>query len=168
MMFGILPVLVWTTFSLIYYGFPFSNTSYAKLGNGISFSELVSQGFVYLLHVIDRDPLTIFVMTMGILIGFTRHSYFKALSLGLVFYNLYIVYIGGDFMEGRFYTVPFLISLMIIGYTLQALSFRQTVIVSAIPILLLGSINIPANILSGSTYPATQIQPDGIADERAY
>jgi arabinofuranosyltransferase len=40
-----LPVIFWTFFSLFYYGFPFPNTAYAKLGTGIAVDELVIQGF---------------------------------------------------------------------------------------------------------------------------
>ena len=37
---GMLPAVLWTLFSLVYYGFPFPNTAYAKLGMGIDSGEL--------------------------------------------------------------------------------------------------------------------------------
>ena len=67
---GLLPAAVWTAFSVIYYGFPFPNTAYAKLGHGIDRGELVQQGSLYLLDSIDRDPVTLvailFAVTMGL------------------------------------------------------------------------------------------------------
>ena len=40
---GLIPVLSWTTFSIFYYGFPFPNTAYAKLGTGIDVMSLMFQ-----------------------------------------------------------------------------------------------------------------------------
>jgi len=33
---GLLPAAAWTVFAIVYYGFPFPNTAYAKLGMDIS------------------------------------------------------------------------------------------------------------------------------------
>jgi arabinofuranosyltransferase len=46
---GLTPLFAWETFSVFYYGFPFPNTAYAKLGTGISSGELIQQGLKYLL-----------------------------------------------------------------------------------------------------------------------
>ena len=37
---GLTPAIAWTAFAVLYYGFPFPNTAYAKLATGISRSEL--------------------------------------------------------------------------------------------------------------------------------
>ena len=44
---GFLPFFLWEMFSLIYYGFPFPNTAYAKLNTGIDRIDLIHQGFLY-------------------------------------------------------------------------------------------------------------------------
>jgi arabinofuranosyltransferase len=41
---GALPLFLWLGFSLFYYGFPFPNTAYAKLNNGIGSAALAAQG----------------------------------------------------------------------------------------------------------------------------
>ena len=41
------PVLLWTAFSVFYYGVPVPNTAYAKLGTEIARSELLNQGLYY-------------------------------------------------------------------------------------------------------------------------
>lgn len=46
---SMVPVLAWFVFSIIYYGFFFPNTAYAKLNTGIPNLMLIRQGFIYLL-----------------------------------------------------------------------------------------------------------------------
>jgi len=41
---GFAPLLLWELFAVVYYGFPFPNTAYAKLAAGIPSSELWLQG----------------------------------------------------------------------------------------------------------------------------
>ncbi len=42
------PLLLWTVFSVIYYGVPFPNTAYAKMLHGIPRIELIDFGWLYL------------------------------------------------------------------------------------------------------------------------
>ena len=42
------PLAAWTLFFLVYYGFPWPNTAYAKLNTGIARADLVLQGLRYL------------------------------------------------------------------------------------------------------------------------
>ena len=58
---GQLPFILWEIFSLVYYGFPFPNTAYAKLNTGIPRIELLQQGGKYLLSSLRHDPLTLTV-----------------------------------------------------------------------------------------------------------
>src|SRR5579872_3006880 len=62
---AIAPTAIWTVFSLIYYGTPFPNTAYAKLGTGISTAEYIRQGIVYLEHSISFDPITLTFIAIG-------------------------------------------------------------------------------------------------------
>ena len=39
---GFLPLLCWEMFALLYYGFPFPNTAYAKLSHGLPRGELLA------------------------------------------------------------------------------------------------------------------------------
>lgn len=110
---GATPVIIWTVFSLFYYGFPFPNTAYAKLGTGIATNERIIQGLKYLVHGVDSDPVTIFVIFTGVTVGFLGSWLSKSLSLGVMLYLFYVLYIGGDFMEGRFLTAPFFMALII-------------------------------------------------------
>src|SRR5204863_239512 len=44
---GMVPFLAWEVFAVVYYGFPFPNTAYAKLGAGIPAATLAGQGLRY-------------------------------------------------------------------------------------------------------------------------
>jgi hypothetical protein len=44
---ALLPAVLWTLFALVYYGFPFPNTAYAKLAMGIDPADLRTQGALY-------------------------------------------------------------------------------------------------------------------------
>ncbi|MEM9696242.1 MAG: hypothetical protein AAGA56_27100, partial [Myxococcota bacterium] len=104
---GLLIVGGWLIFSLVYYGFPFPNTAYAKLGSGIDRLEVAAKGLAYLRQSWKVDPISLttiaVVGSMGAVFGKRRT---RALSLGLFLYLAYVVRIGGDFMSGRFIAAP--------------------------------------------------------------
>ena len=159
------PVIIWTAFSFFYYGFPFPNTAYAKLGTGIAMDERVAQGLKYLFHSVNKDPVTIFVIVSGVTIGLCGSRLSKSLSAGVILYLMYVVYIGGDFMEGRFLTAPFFMSLIIFA---REISTKSLAMALMIPVVILGSTSIYPNLLSGSSYSNTKINDNGIADERGF
>jgi arabinofuranosyltransferase len=112
---GFLPFVLWEIFSVIYYGFPFPNTAYAKLNAMISQRDLLAQGWWYFVNSISRDPLTLPVIGLGMSSAFlTRNGRQASLALGVVFYLAYILWIGGDFMSGRFFTAPLLVCVMLL------------------------------------------------------
>lgn len=113
---GQLPLVAWELFSLLYYGFPFPNTAYAKLNTGINQIELATQGLRYLIDSIQVDPITLALLGAGLflaLIARDRRSLMIAIGAGL--YLAYVIQIGGDFMSGRFLAAPYLCSLLIIA-----------------------------------------------------
>lgn len=160
-----IPVVLWTGFSIFYYGFPFPNTAYAKLGTGIDLDERVVQGLIYILHVIIQDPITAFFIMAGIIIGIFSSVLNRWLSIGIILYLVYILSIGGDFMMGRFLSAPFFVSLIIIARE----SFSKLIVITLIvSIIVLGSRNIIPNFISGSSYSNQAISIYGVADERGY
>ena len=115
-----LPVLAWTGFSLVYYGLPFPNTYYFKLDTGIPSSEYIKQGALYLFYLVDTEPQTLIGIALGSLTGALapdRQS--RLLALGLMLYMAYVVYIGADYMGGRFVSVPFAIGLLLLARPLR-------------------------------------------------
>lgn len=162
---GGLPVLLWTVFSVYYYGFPFPNTAYAKLGAGIPPDARIAQGIQYLLHSIERDPLTPAFITLGCLFAFNASSLHRALVTGIVLYLLYVVSIGGDFMEGRFLTAPlYATAFMVVQAGLRGTQWLGMGMV----LIVFGLSGAKSTLLSDSTYSDETIPRDGIADERGF
>jgi len=108
---GFLPLILWELFSLFYYGAPFPNTAYAKINTGIPVSSLIRQGSFYYLNSLRLDPITLLIIfTMVIATSIGKNNKRKALAAGVLLYLLYTLYIGGDFMSGRYFTAPLLIA----------------------------------------------------------
>lgn len=162
---GIIPALIWTIFSLYYYGFLFPNTAYAKLGSNIPFSEQVEQGFIYLFDSIGKDPITLGLIGLGIFLGFCTSVFDACISIGILIYLAYIVAIGGDFMTGRFLTEIFVLSAIILA---RCKINRFQFILISISIVILGLMSIQSTLLSNNNYTDGVIQKNGLADERAF
>lgn len=131
---GFIPFVVWELFSLWYYGFPFPNTAYAKLSTGIPRLVLIKEGLYYFKESFLLDPVTLVVIFVSLFILIIkRNKKLFPIGLGIIFYLGYIVFIGGDFMAGRFLTAPFVLSLVILSF----IDFRRVLIKISIIILFL-------------------------------
>jgi arabinofuranosyltransferase len=164
-MIGALPVVGWTVFSTYYYGFPFPNTAYAKLGTGIALDERLLQGGRYILHGVNRDPITACFIAAGVAVGLFGSGVSISLAIGTVLYLAYVMSIGGDFMEGRFFTAPLLVAAVIVS---RSRLDRAAVQALGLGVLIVGLMNIHATLFSDATFTNTVINPNGIADERGY
>lgn len=113
---GLAPLIAWEFFSLIYYGFPFPNTAYAKLGGGLLSQELCVQGGLYLIHHLWSDPTTLAVIFAAIVLPFAqKQRAMYPLVFGLILYLAYVISIGGDFMAGRMLAVPAVYAIALIS-----------------------------------------------------
>ena len=173
---GLLPVALWTAFSMFYYGFPFPNTAYAKLATGIAATELARQGGLYLLNSLRWDPLTLAVIAAAVVWSIaSRRAAALVVAAGIVFYLLYVVRIGGDFMSGRFLTRPLLAAVAILlagpgrdSWPTTTHHQRRNVAIAAALILLLAAIGHVPVLLAGSPTGDAARRDGDIADERAY
>jgi arabinofuranosyltransferase len=170
-LYGIIPIIIWTIFSIIYYGYPFPNTYYAKLNTGIPKLELFSQGLYYFINSLKFDPITL-ILTLGTIlyIFIKREKKYISLVSGLVLYLLYIIYIGGDFMSGRFFSLPFITALIILSDIVSIKTwFFKVIAFVAVYLLMFLTPNPP--VLSGISYSdknANFLEEQGISDERGY
>jgi arabinofuranosyltransferase len=142
---GLLPAICWLILSLWYYGFPFPNSAYAKLGHEIAMTELITQGHSYFLDSLSNDPLTLVTIVLGLALSIRGSPIEKAISSGIVLYLFYVFLIGGDSMSGRFFTTPLLMACVIISRT--PLSSKVAAFIS-IPLIFLALSNTPATVLS--------------------
>ena len=123
---GLLPFILWECFSVFYYGFPFPNTFYAKLGAGIPQNEYWIRGCQYFATTLCYDPIVTLVPVFSIIsLLFTRNNTLRMCSLGVTAYLIYVFYIGGDFMVGRHFTVIFFISLISLLWAFNNSCFKS-------------------------------------------
>ena len=167
---GFLPLIIWEVFSLIYYGFPFPNSAYAKLNTGIARADLLIQGLYYLKNSLANDPITLLVITAAVVTPFIRKKWHHIpLVIGVLLYVLYVVFIGGDFMSGRFLTAPLLAAVAVISrYDFKPLKIS---IPAIIIVFLLGFLSPRPTILNGADYGTDReglLDDRKIADERGY
>ncbi|MBR4665354.1 MAG: glycosyltransferase family 39 protein, partial [Lentisphaeria bacterium] len=109
---GCIPFFAWIIFSTIYYGFPFPNTAYAKLGTDIYMSEYFWHGIYYFFQSFVDSPVTlVWILFMLFLPIFRKRLVPSLFSLGMLIYLVYLLRIGGDFMLGRHFTVAYFIGI---------------------------------------------------------
>lgn len=164
---GFLPLVLWLVFATVYYGSPFPNTAYAKLNTGGSRLLLIGMGLEYFTHSFQIDPITLLIVVAGLATGvFDRHRRSLALRMGICLHAAYLIWIGGDFMSGRFLTPLFLTSVVLVC---QAIGSRRALLFPAIALTIVLSILTPASPLWARWYdhPAPGI-PSGVVDERAH
>lgn len=164
---GFTPFILWELFSIIYYGFPFPNTYYAKLNTGISQYLLIKHGILFFFNSIVWDPITLFTIgasfILSMLLG-TRQE--KMISLGVGIYLGYVLWIGGDFMSGRFLSVPLLSSVIILVGLLSRLSFIQKTILF-IFVVFLGFLTDRPSFIVSTTQGVEFETLTGVGDEQA-
>jgi arabinofuranosyltransferase len=172
---GLLPALAWTAFAVVYYGFPFPNTAYAKLGMDINQTQLWKQGVIYLIDAVDRDPITPVLMAFAIVSawmmgreaeGRGHRPPARALAAGIALYLLYVVSIGGDFMSGRFFAAPFFVAVLVLTRFVEA--DRRTWVAAVSACVVLGAVSARMPLMSDSRYEDRGVKHAGIVDERAF
>ena len=162
---GLVPVFIWEAYAIVYYGFPFPNTAYAKLNVLVPAGKLIMQGVGYLLDGVARDPLSIIVIVFTIVVALVSKNLRARLSmLGVLLYVAYVVNVGGDFMSGRFFTVCFVSSLVVLGaLVLPSLPGRWSGAIAAVVGIIV--LSAPYNPLRPVQEPCI-VYEYGITDER--
>lgn len=114
---GLLPFIMWELFSLIYYGFLSPNTAFVKLNTGFPISDYLIRGAAYFVSSGIFDIICVLMPAAFVIYCFAKKDVnisHKLIAFGILLYLLYIIYIGGDFMAGRFFTLPLFIA--VIGF----------------------------------------------------
>jgi arabinofuranosyltransferase len=111
-LFGATPAIAWLVFATFYYGFPLPTTYYAKVANGIPTWLQHEQGWAYLFNSVSHDPITLGTVALATLVAWRVRGPGRRATLSALLYVAYTVSVGGDFMSGRFFAMPFLIATM--------------------------------------------------------
>jgi len=170
---GFLPLIAWEIFSVIYYGFPFPNTAYAKLNTGIGLLVIMEQGVYYYLNSIKLDPITLLTIFAALILCFYKKDKSQwAIFIGVILYLFYILYIGGDFMSGRFFTPPLLVAVALLSrfeftsFKTYGLSLVLVFTIGILPIYTISERN--PSFGKDTRRLIVFVDPHGISDERHF
>ncbi len=181
---ALVPLAGWFLWSYSTYETWLPNTFAAKRNLQIPEIELFVQGLRYVWVTFENDPTTPVALALGIGGALALGTAVtRAWAVGLVLYLSYVVWIGGDFMVGRFFAVPVYVAVFLVGVTAwrreTAVPLRPvstpsiTVALIAAILLLTGSTLAASTPVAVSNPQAPRWEIDwningGIADERGY
>ena len=168
---GVSLLTVWFLFSTIYFGSPLPNTFYAKLNADYPTLEVLSRGINYYVALF-LDFNSVIIMLLGFIsLIFYRDRFTIALIVGKILYFLYILRAGGDFMQGRFFSVLILVSIGEFVYAIHksqiSIKFKNKFILSFFTLIVCFSIPSNAPIYSKTDYDSRP-KYKGIVDERGF
>jgi arabinofuranosyltransferase len=114
---GAMPLIAWFYFALFYYGFIFPNTKYAKLNTGLDHMRYLQQGLRYAWFLLVKDTAGCIVLLSSLAFMVSPRTFSGGapvtlprlpafVALGVYGNYLYTIYIGGDYMAGRFWAFP--------------------------------------------------------------
>ena len=153
---GALPLLAWFAFALFYYGFLFPNTKYAKLNTGLAAFHYIRHGLIYAKYTLITDTATGLVILSSLvfiilplfpsLVRATGRNSELALciALGIAWNVLYVIYIGGDYMVGRFWSYPAFAAIWLI-YVFTPENITRKAIYAFIALLLIVGTPLPSS-----------------------
>ncbi len=167
---GLSPFVVWEIFSIIYYGFPFPNTAYAKLYTGIPRIDLIEGGIIYLLNSLNWDPITLLTIFSGSGLAILRGTWKeRSIAIGVFLYIFYIIWIGGDYMSGRFLSGALLISVILLARQFVHLELSEGIMILALILAVAYASPTPTLIsVSDETYSTGREDVNGIVDWRSF
>lgn len=102
------PLALWCLFAIFYYGSILPSPAIAKLNHLIPTSVLLTQGVIYLVDLFQRDTAAAILIFTGIVAPWcAADSINRGIAAGVLLHLVYVVTIGGDFMQGRFFMESF-------------------------------------------------------------
>lgn len=116
------PLGLWSMFSLFYYGSVFPNPAYAKLSAGFPRAVHVRYGLQYLGGLFQNDALSplCVLAALGLLL-WRRTAACLTLAAAIVLHTCYVVYVGGDYMQGRFVSFEVILACAVVARLSPAL-----------------------------------------------
>jgi hypothetical protein len=94
-----LPYYAWR---YLYYGWPFPNSFYAKVGTGM---DQYKTGYIYVCNFFFEQGGFFFLPAI---LAISRLRFFLFYLISVLVFSFYIIYIGGDYWPGGRYLVPVL------------------------------------------------------------
>lgn len=164
-MLGGLPAFIWLAFAVVYYGFPFPNTYYAKASAGLPAGVQMRQGVAYLVNSLRFDPITLVTIGTAIGCGIAGQRRHRLIAIAALLNIAYVIWIGGDFMSGRFFAPAFLLCAL----STAAAVTRRTAILACLVLLVSYNMiwpHVPAKTTASYDMAWPWRTQNGIKDER--
>ena len=164
---GALPLVLWLTFSLFYYGYPFPNTYYAKLAaSGASSKDLLVLGINTFANSFRWDLLTHATIVFALALAAIRRRIPSLMILtGVVLYLLYVLTnaASATHMSGRFFSVPFVMAALV---AVRLLDFPKVAGVVAAAVLVYTGVSDRASVKFGTDYYAKDFEAESVIDTK--
>jgi arabinofuranosyltransferase len=161
------PFLMWSLFSLFYYGFLFPNTAYAKLNTAVPARDLIWQGLLYYVDAWRYDTATLIVIGAGLFLACYKRRW--TLAAGILLNLIYVARVGGDYMISRFFTGAVVFSVAILA---RDWTFRPALTAALAGLIAGVGLTIPSPALSsahsGFSAPWPLDYNLHVVDERAW
>jgi arabinofuranosyltransferase len=178
---GALPLVVWAGLTVPYYGALLPNTFVAKTNVHIAHRQLITQGLRYFGNAWKFDPMgmsCLFVLMVVLLMFGSLVS--RAVVAGACTYMAYVVWVGGDFMAGRFFStvIVVVVAAFALDQNIRMVSFVDALISKKTAVALVGAIvlcvsvgwsdvaHLPARVSSANQVRWAFSANHGISDER--
>lgn len=140
---GLVPLLLWEVFSLLYYGVLIPNTALAKVPHGVDTLTILRQGWTYFSDLVSKDLLASAIIGLAFLqilstISRITLSNFReilqeplvVLNAGTILYCAYVVWIGGDYLSYRFWSLPLVTAAITGFYWIERMDRSQPYVLS--------------------------------------
>jgi arabinofuranosyltransferase len=155
------PLILYLVFAFVWFGTFTPNPALAKLGAGLGPSELVPKGLVWLRSAAQFDPVGGLILLAGLLSPLPRS---RKVKVGTVLQLVWIVWVGGDFMEGRFLSPLLVFNLAAIFW--KSPPWKPAWILPLVAVVGLSSPRSP--IRQGVHFENKELDEFAIADERGF
>ncbi len=126
-----LPMILWFSFAMIYFGFLLPNSYYAKTGYRVDPAILRHMGMLYLEKSLRYDPATLVTISVGFVLSLRNWRLLTA-GIGIAAYVCYIASIGGDFIGHRFLAAPVLLAALVVYATVDRIEFDTKLLVRGV------------------------------------
>ncbi len=107
------PLVTWTLFSLVYFGFPLPAPAYAKLPDSYGLAHRLTSAWDYYRFSLHKDGVMMSLIFASQLLWFGR-SPARVIAAAIALALLYIVFVGGDYMGGRFFSVAYVLVVAVV------------------------------------------------------
>jgi len=164
-----LPLVVWEAFSLVYYGALIANSALAKLSAGLPTGDRVAQGVYYLWASVRWDPISVLLLLAGPAAAIaSRDPFGRAVVAAIVAHLVWVVWVGGDFMAGRFLTPALLLAAALLARCPLPRRVAWSLAVGLVVVVLATPYLSPFAVRDYGEAWHAPIDARGVADERRF